>query len=145
MMLLGNALLSQLWDSRKYRVLPFPGGRGAHEIIEVYPGATLRRMGLASYKSRPDEAVRIGIAACAAAGIKLDVELRLIAPLLSLQLRREDARLRRRRCLRRPLHCDPPCRGRVSSGHRQRSHLAGAPPEGMGRRHLGPHHRQQFL
>ena len=56
-----------------------PGGRGAGEIIEVYPGATLRTMGLASYKSRPDEAVRLGIAACAAAGIKLDVDLRLVA------------------------------------------------------------------
>lgn len=77
--LLGNALLSKLWESHKYRVLPFPGGRGDGEIIEVYPGATLRTMGLASYKSRPDEAVRLGIAACAAAGIKLDIDLRLIA------------------------------------------------------------------
>ena len=40
--------------------------RGAGEVIEVYPGATLRAMGLAVYKSRPDEAVRLGIAACAA-------------------------------------------------------------------------------
>jgi hypothetical protein len=79
MTLLGNALLSKLWESHQYRVLPFPGGRGAGEIIEVYPGATLRTMGLASYKSRPDEAVRLGIAACAAAGIKLDVDLRLVA------------------------------------------------------------------
>ncbi len=36
-------------------------------------------MALRSYKSRPDEAVRLGIAVCAAAGIKLDVDLRLIA------------------------------------------------------------------
>jgi hypothetical protein len=79
MTLLGNALLSRLWESHKYRVLPFPGGRGDGEIIEVYPGATLRAMGLATYKSRPDEAVRLGIAACAAAGIKLDVDLRLVA------------------------------------------------------------------
>jgi len=79
MTLLGNVLLSKLWESHKYRVLPFPGGRGDGEVIEVYPGATLRTMGLASYKSRPDEAVRLGIAACAAAGIKLDVDLRLIA------------------------------------------------------------------
>ena len=79
MTLLGNVLLSNLWESHKYRVLPFPGGRGAGEIIEVYPGATLRTMGLASYKSRPDEAVRLGIAACAAAGIKLAVDLRLVA------------------------------------------------------------------
>lgn len=79
MTLLGNALLSQLWESRLYRVLPFPGGRGDGEVIEVHPGATLRSMGLARYKSRPAEAVRLGIAACAAAGIKLDVDLRLLA------------------------------------------------------------------
>jgi Protein of unknown function (DUF429) len=79
MTLLGNALLSKLWESHKYRVLPFPGGRGDGEVIEVYPGATLRTMGLASYKARPDQAVRLGIAACAAAGIKLDVDRRLIA------------------------------------------------------------------
>jgi hypothetical protein len=79
MTLLGNALLASLWESHQYRVLPFPGGRGAGEVIEVYPGATLRRMGLANYKSRPDEAIRLGIAACAAAGIKLSVDLRLLA------------------------------------------------------------------
>jgi hypothetical protein len=79
MTLLGNALLSELWESHQYRVLPFSGGRGDGEVIEVYPGATLRAMGLVSYKSRPDEAVRLGIAACAAAGIKLDVDLRLLA------------------------------------------------------------------
>lgn len=79
MTLLGNALLSKLWESHKYRVLPFPGGRGAGEIIEVYPNATLRTMGLTGYKSRPDEAVSAAIAACAAAGIKLDVDLRLVA------------------------------------------------------------------
>jgi Protein of unknown function (DUF429) len=79
MTLLGNALLSKLRESRKYRVLPFSGERGPGEIVEVYPGATLRTMGLSSYKSRPDEAVRLGIAACAAAGIQLDVDLRLIA------------------------------------------------------------------
>jgi hypothetical protein len=58
-------------------VLPFPGGRGAGEVIEVYPGATLRQMGMANYKSRPNEAIRLGIAACAAAGIKLDIDRRL--------------------------------------------------------------------
>lgn len=79
MTLLGNALLSKLWESHKYRVLPFAGGRGTGEVLEVYPGATLRAMGLTSYKSRPDEAVRLGIAACTAAGIKLDVDLRLVA------------------------------------------------------------------
>lgn len=68
-----------LKDKFQHRVLPSPGGRGGGEVIEVYPGATLRRMGLVKYKSRPEEAVRLGIAACAAAGIKLDVDLRLVA------------------------------------------------------------------
>ncbi len=79
MTLLGNALLAHMWESRRYRVLPFPGGRGAGEVIEVFPGATLRKMGLARYKSRPQEAIRLGIAACAAAGIKLDVDPPLMA------------------------------------------------------------------
>lgn len=79
MTLLGNVLLDRLWTSHTYRVLPFPGGRGAGEVIEVFPGATLRKMGLASYKSKPEEAIRLGIAACAAAGIRLDVDVRLMA------------------------------------------------------------------
>ena len=79
MTLLGNAVLSRLWESRRYRVLPFPGGRGTCEIIEVYPGATLRQMGLANYKSRPEEAIRLGLAACTAAGISVDVDARLRA------------------------------------------------------------------
>ncbi len=55
MTLLGNALLARLWESHRYRVLPFPGGRGTGEVIEVYPGATLRQMGLSKYKSQPSE------------------------------------------------------------------------------------------
>lgn len=79
MTLLGNAVLAQLWESGRYRVLPFPGGRGAGEVIEVYPGATLRGLGLARYKTRPDEAIRLSIAACGAAGIALDVDLGVMA------------------------------------------------------------------
>jgi hypothetical protein len=36
MTLLGNAVLSRMWESRRYRILPFPGGRGTGEIIEVH-------------------------------------------------------------------------------------------------------------
>lgn len=79
MTLLGNALLARLWESHRYRVLPFSGGRGVGEVIEVYPGATLRQMGLSGYKSRPDEAVRLGLAACAAAGIQVEVAPGLLA------------------------------------------------------------------
>lgn len=79
MTLLGNALLARLEESHKYRVLPFPGGRGAGEVIEVYPGATLRQMGLPKYKSRPHEAIRLGMAACVAAGIELEVDHQITA------------------------------------------------------------------
>ncbi|AKV04358.1 hypothetical protein AKJ09_11021 [Labilithrix luteola] len=79
MTLLGNALLSKLWESHQYRVRPFPGGRGTGEVIEVYPGATLRALGLASYKSRPDKAVQLASDLCAAAGIELDVDAEVIA------------------------------------------------------------------
>jgi hypothetical protein len=43
------------------------------------PGATLRQMGLANYKSRPEEAIRLGIAACTAVDITIDVDPRLRA------------------------------------------------------------------
>ncbi len=36
-------------------------------------------MGLSSYKSKPEEAIRLGIAACAAAGIQLDVDRQVMA------------------------------------------------------------------
>ncbi|MBK7534806.1 MAG: hypothetical protein IPI49_05375 [Myxococcales bacterium] len=39
MTLLGNALLARLWESHRYQVPPFPGGRGDSEVIEVYPSA----------------------------------------------------------------------------------------------------------
>jgi hypothetical protein len=60
-------------------VLPFPGGRGAGEVIEVFPGATPRQMGLTPYKSQPQEAIRLSVAACAAAGIKLEVDVQSMA------------------------------------------------------------------
>lgn len=78
MTLLGNALLARLSASRSYQVLPFHGAGGAGEIIEVYPGATLRTMGLAAYKSRPEEALHCCVAACTAAGITLDIDETLV-------------------------------------------------------------------
>lgn len=79
MTLLGNALLARLWESHRYRVLPFPGGRGQGEVIEIYPGATLRAMGLGAYKGRPLDAVRLALAACASAAIQVDLDPRLVA------------------------------------------------------------------
>lgn len=79
MTLLGNALLARLRASGHYRVRPFPGERGAGELVEVYPGATLRACGLAHYKARPAAAVRAAIARCAAAGIALAIDRRVLA------------------------------------------------------------------
>jgi hypothetical protein len=79
MTLVGNVLLARLWESQRYRVLPFAGGRGPGEIIEVFPGATLRHTGLRRYKSQPQEALRLGIAACTAVGVALDVDARILA------------------------------------------------------------------
>ena len=79
MTLLGNAVLARMWGSNNYRVPPFPGGKGDGEAIEVYPRATLRHMGLPSYKGRPDDAVRAAIAACALAGVSLEVDPRIRA------------------------------------------------------------------
>lgn len=114
MTLPGNAVLSRLWESRRYRMPPFPDG-GTGEVIEVYLGATLRQMGLANYKSRPEEAIRLGIAACTAAGITLDVDPRLRA-LPPLQLGQNDSGLRRCGCVHCTLYGDPPRRRDVPIG-----------------------------
>jgi len=83
MTLLGNAVLARLSASGRYRVSPFAdddaADAGAGELIEVYPGATLRRLGLARYKDRPAEALQRARNACAAAGIILDVDERILA------------------------------------------------------------------
>jgi hypothetical protein len=73
MTLLGNVILSGLWESGKYRVIPFGGSNEENEAIEVYPGATLRGLGLRRYKSQPTEAIRVLLHACESAGITLDI------------------------------------------------------------------------
>lgn len=78
MTLLGNVLLAKLWESKLYRILPFPGGDGAGEVIEVYPRATLRARGLIGYKSRPEEAVQLARAACADANVELEVDAHVL-------------------------------------------------------------------
>jgi predicted nuclease with RNAse H fold len=79
MTLLGNAVLAKLEASKRYRVVPFSKSARPGEVIEIYPGATLRRLGLARYKAHPEAAVRLGLAACAAAGIALEVDRRIVA------------------------------------------------------------------
>lgn len=79
MTLLGNAMLERLCGAHLYRAPPLGEGHGAHEVIEVYPGATLRHAGLSSYKARPHDALAAAMALCTAVGITLDVDPRLLA------------------------------------------------------------------
>lgn len=79
MTLLGNAVLSALRGSNKYHVVPFSEERGDGEVIEIYPGGTLKKLGLVNYKSQPAEAINLSIAACGAAGIKLEVDPGIVA------------------------------------------------------------------
>ncbi len=80
MTLLGNALLAKLAASKRYRVLPFDEeSGGAGELIEVYPRATLRAMGLSAYKAAPTQAMQLAHHACASAGIALEVDPEFLA------------------------------------------------------------------
>lgn len=78
MTLLGNALLSKLWESTLYRVIPFGGHSTQNEIIEVYPGATLRQLGLKRYKNQPAEAIAVLFQACAAVGITIEADAEVL-------------------------------------------------------------------
>ena len=74
MTLLGNVLLSKPWQSTLYRVIPFGGLSTQNEAIEVYPGATLRQLGLKNYKKQPAKAVALALQACSAAGITIEAD-----------------------------------------------------------------------
>jgi hypothetical protein len=77
MTLLGNAVLARLRASGRYRVRPFDEDRGEGELLEVYPGATLRALGLPAYKARPAEAMALALAACARAGLAIELDPRV--------------------------------------------------------------------
>lgn len=74
MTLLGNALLASLAASGHYRVIPFTGPGPANEAIEVYPGLTMRALGFPHYKQDPRGAIAVLLAACAAWGVRIDLD-----------------------------------------------------------------------
>jgi hypothetical protein len=79
MTLLGNVVLARLLASRHYRATPFHTDSRPGELLEVYPRATLRALGLTQYKSAPREAMRRAISACASLGITLELDGELLA------------------------------------------------------------------
>ncbi len=74
MTLLGNALLASLADDGEYRVVPFQAPGASREVIEVYPGVTIRRLGRADYKRQPARAIDAILGHCATQGISIDVD-----------------------------------------------------------------------
>lgn len=74
MTLLGNALLAALAASGRYAVVPFmpPGSRTA--AVEVYPGLTMRRLGMRAYKRDPAGAISCLLAFCIQRGVNVAVD-----------------------------------------------------------------------
>ncbi len=74
MTLLGNALLSALAASGRYRVRPFMETGSANEVIEIYPGITMRALGFRGYKRDPVGAIAAALAGCADRGIVVTLD-----------------------------------------------------------------------
>ncbi len=74
MTLLSNALLASLGDDGAYRVVPFQAPGPSREVIEVYPGVTMRRLGRTDYKRQPARVIDATLSHCATQGISLDVD-----------------------------------------------------------------------
>lgn len=77
MTLLGNALLAALAASGRYRVRPFMETGPANEVIEIYPGITMRALGFRGYKRDPSGAIAAALAGCADRGIVVTLDPRL--------------------------------------------------------------------
>ena len=85
MTLLGNALLATLAASGRYRIRPFDdrddrSGSPAvetgpeNEVIEIYPGLTMRDLGFRGYKRDPGGAIEVALAHVAARGIAVTLD-----------------------------------------------------------------------
>lgn len=83
--LLGNALLAALAASGRYRIRPFDdradrtGGAAVetgpmNEVIEIYPGITMRALGFRGYKRDPVGAIATALAYCADRGIAVALD-----------------------------------------------------------------------
>ena len=72
MTLVGNALLGMLRPT--YAVLPFtPVLDGQSAVLEVYPGGTMRKLGLRDYKQKPREAIEAVLAQAKSRGVTINI------------------------------------------------------------------------
>jgi hypothetical protein len=74
MMLLGNAFLASLAASARYSVVPFQDTAAPGELIEIYPGLTMRALGCPDYKRDPARAIDYMLARCVQCGIVVEVD-----------------------------------------------------------------------
>lgn len=74
MTLLGNALLASLGASGRYRIIPFDETGPENEVIEIYPGVTMRSLRFAQYKQDPVGAIDLILGYCASNGISIEVD-----------------------------------------------------------------------
>jgi len=74
MTLLGNALLAALAASGRYRIRPFMAEGSTNEVIEIYPGITMRGLGFRGYKRDPVGAIATARAHLAARGIAVTLD-----------------------------------------------------------------------
>lgn len=73
MTLLGNAFLARLVRQGRFDVMPFHD-RGRAPIIEVYPGHTMRRLGVPDYKRAPERAINAALDDLLSKGIALQLD-----------------------------------------------------------------------
>jgi hypothetical protein len=84
MTLAGNVLLDFLGTNGKYRIVPlWSPERYASEAIEVYPGLVMRQVGLPSYKSQPEAALRLLFGHFQAKGITVAIVPEIVGRCLS--------------------------------------------------------------
>lgn len=74
MTLLGNALLANLAATGRYRIVPFGPPGAACDVIEIYPGVTMRALGFPKYKRDPAGAIATLLNYCADCGIAIALD-----------------------------------------------------------------------
>jgi hypothetical protein len=74
MTLLGNAFIAALAASGAYSVVPFEDTVAPGEIIEIYPGLTMRALGRPDYKRDPSRAIDCVLARCFHCGVVVEID-----------------------------------------------------------------------
>lgn len=74
MTLLGNSLLARLADSGSYDIIPFRDSDQAAEVVEIYPGFTMRSLGRSDYKRDPSRTISTILDHCSKKSISVDLD-----------------------------------------------------------------------